>query len=140
MVATGPNMTSIFGHDHMCVVLQAARTIMSPDVMTVHPDTTCESARCLHADGFHNHTSNGLSHATNERMTKSKAESNSNHAHAHNKQMHVNSLVRVANPPTVYVRATQDERHARLPPEVTNLSKCSSGVLQATPHIVGLIT
>ena len=32
-------------------------------VMTVHSDTTCESARCLHADGFHNHTSNGLSHA-----------------------------------------------------------------------------
>ena len=41
-----------------------------PDVMIFHSDTTCESARCLHADGFQNHTSSGLSHATNAWMTK----------------------------------------------------------------------
>ena len=41
--------------------LQAARTALCPDVMSVHSDTTRESARCLHADGFQNYTSNGLS-------------------------------------------------------------------------------
>ena len=37
------------------------------------------------------------------------------------------------------MRATQNERHATLPPAVTNLSECSSGMLQGTPHIVGLV-
>ena len=70
-------------------------------------DTTTESARCLQ-----NHTSNGSSHATNARswrMTKN----NSSRAHAENKQVRVNSLVRVANPPTVYplsVRACNTRR------------------------------
>ena len=88
---------------------------------------------------------NVLSHATNARMTESKTASNSGRAHAQNRQVRVNSLVRIANPLTVYVRATQDERHAR------NIASCSypgiavlavlvsSHVLQATPHIVGLI-
>ena len=92
------------------------------DVMPIHSDTTCESARCLHADGFQNHTSNGLSHATHARSRYHKTNSNSSRAHAQNRQVRVDSLVRVAKPPTVYVRATQDERHATLLPAITNLS------------------
>ena len=93
-----------------------------PNVMPIHSDTTCESARCLHADGFQYHTSNGLRHATHARSRYHKTNSNSSRAHAQNRQVRVDSLVRVVNPPTVYVRARQDERHATLLPAITNLS------------------
>ena len=85
-----------------------------PDVMTVHSDTTCESARYLHADGFQNHTSNGLSHATHARSRHHKTNSNSSHAHAQNRQVRVNSLVRVANPPTCMQHRMKDTQHCLL--------------------------
>ena len=89
--------------------------------MTVHSDTTFESARCFHADGLLNHSSNlsqrvsvviRLTLSIHHKLlgdTRRQSEKDLS-----NRQVRVNSLVRVA-----VLRSSQ--------------------VLQVTPHIVGLV-